>query len=146
MLFPLTNTRESSDVQLQLPVFSSLQVLVNVSPGVRTIPSGMVTSLTNTELLQLEDAEKRPPVTGIPAVDTAVEVVVGVGVSVRVGVRVEVGVSVGWAVRVAVTSVVTCAGTASVDCAGAANAILLHALRRIVNNKPVAVRALKFWK
>ncbi len=102
----------------------------------------MVTSLMNTELLQLEDAEKRPPVTGIAAVGAAVEVVVGVGVDVRV----EVGVAVGWAVRVAATSVATCAGTASVDCAEAADAILLHALRRIVNNKPVAVRAVRFWK
>ncbi len=111
--------------QLQLPIFLNLQVLTNVCPGDRPVPSGMVMSARNSELLQLEAA----------APESCVAVGVGVGVEVAVE------VAVGWAVSVPATSVATCPGTVSVDCAEAAEATILpQALNRTVRITPIAIR------
>ena len=78
-------------LHVQEPVFWNLHVFVNVSPGVRTVPSGIVTSLRKSELAQPEYVGYHQ----YQLVGVAVgEINVGVGLAGTVGVGVGVVVAV----------------------------------------------------
>ena len=75
---PLIKTRVYAGVQVAVPVFFNCQVFVKLSPGLKTVPSGTVTSATNSAL-------SVPPATGEGAgVRLAVELNVKVPVTVCV--------------------------------------------------------------
>lgn len=82
---------------MQVPTFFNRQVLVKVVPGAKTVPSGTVTSATNSALSHVDEGSVTVIV---PGVFVAVAVKVGVG-GVTVPVFVEVGLG-GVPVAVAV--------------------------------------------
>ena len=79
---------------MQVPAFLMRQVLMKATPGLRVVPSGMVTSLTNFIRSQFGFGVT-VGVTVHVGVMVGVKVGVGEGVAVFVGVNVGVKVSVG---------------------------------------------------
>src|SRR5512135_1977631 len=105
MALPLEKTSEKPVVQLQVPRFFSRQVLVKAAPGVKVVPSGIVTSST-------KDAYRQGmAMVGVAGIGVLVGMVVGSTTVVPVACGVEVagrgvavittGWSVGWAVSAA---------------------------------------------
>jgi len=79
------NTNLKLAFQAQVPVFFTFQVLTKDWPGVMLVPSGMVTSASQSEL-QAEGVS--PPLGGKPSVDVGESAPVGVdeaGAGVTVG-------------------------------------------------------------
>ena len=91
MELPLENTTAYDVVQVQVPMFLSLHVLVKACPGVIIVPSGMVTSVTKSITLQFDVADGK----GTAEVGAVVRVNMTIGVTVGVGVTSPNGVLVG---------------------------------------------------
>jgi hypothetical protein len=97
--FPLMNSREYEDVQVQVPIFFKRQTFVNFSDGKNTASSLTVTSSMNSTRLQLRSSVGVGVFVGVLL---AVAVGVQVAVKVKVGVAEAVCVAVGDGVLVAV--------------------------------------------
>jgi hypothetical protein len=92
MASPLSNTSEYPD-HVQVPAFRMRQVFVNVSPGLKLVPSGIVTSLTNCPWSQTGVADASGVFVEGGRVGSESAVFVGCGGG-RVGVLNEAGVGV----------------------------------------------------
>jgi len=123
MELPLEKTTAYDVVQVQVPMFFSLHVLVKVCPGVMIVSSGMVTSVMKSITLQFDVGDGKG---GAEVGGALVSVNMTIGVTVRVGVTSPKGVLVGRSACMVCAAAVRLASSA--DCLEGK----LHAVRNII--------------